>query len=124
MTSYIDEEGRHHAVMLPDDVPDAEAAKGVPLGPPILSSLGLTKEQELRLHNQLFSRGLYGAKDVRARRVDVTAALMSALKVDTERIVQLYLAQEVKRNGRRPGPKQRPPPKRKVTQQSRRAPRR
>lgn len=105
--AYVDEKGRHHAVLLPDGVPDEDAAKGLPLGPPILSDLGLTEEQETRLHNQLFSRRLFTAKDVRARRIDVVGALMSSLKIDAERIVQIYLAQEVKRNGRRPGLKQR-----------------
>lgn len=107
VTSYVDEDGRHHAVMLPEGVPEENASKGLPLGPPILSSLGLQLDQEVRLHNQLFSRRLFTAKDVRARKVDVVAALMSTFKVDAERIVQLYLAQEVKRNGRRPGPKPR-----------------
>lgn len=116
--SYVDEEGRHHAVLLPDGVSDEDAAKGLPLGPPNLASLDLTDEQEVRLHNQLFSRRLFTAQDVRARRVDVVAALMATLKIDAERVVQVYLVQEVKKNGRRPGPKQR------TVNQSRKTPRR
>lgn len=103
-TSYVDEEGRHHAVQLPEGVSEEDASKGIPLGPPSLEPLGLPKEQEIRLHNQLFSRRLFTAKDVRKRRVDVLAALMWSFKVNAEAIVQIYLQQqEVSDNGRHPG---------------------
>lgn len=105
-TQYTDEKGRCHAVMLPDGVPDEDAAKGLPLGPPSLESLGLPEELEIRLHNQLFSRHLFTAKDVRARRIDVLGSLMGAFKLDAEKIVQVYLSQEVKKNGRRSGLRQ------------------
>jgi len=108
--SYVDEEGRYHAVMLPNGTGEEDAAKGLPLGPPSLEALGLPEEVEIRLHNQLFSRRIFTAKDVRKRRVDVFGALQSAFKVDTERIVQIYLAQEVQSNARRPGFKPLPEP--------------
>ena len=109
-SSYVDEEGRYYAVLLPNGTGEEDAAKGLPLGPPSLEALGLPEEVEIRLHNQLFSRRIFTEKDVRKRRIDVFGALQAAFKVDTERIVQIYLAQEVKGNARRPGFKPLPEP--------------
>ncbi len=109
-TSYVDEEGRHHAVMLPDGVGEEDASQGLPLGPPSLAPLGLPEDVEIRLHNQLFSRRIFTSKDVRKRRIDVFGALQAAFKVDTEKIIQIYLAQEVKSSARRPGFKPLPEP--------------
>ena len=108
--SYVDEEGRSHAVFLPNGTSEADVAKGLPLGPPSLESLGLPEKVEIRLHNELFARRIFTATDVRKRRIDVFGALQSALKVDTERIVQIYLSQEVKSDARKPGFKPLPEP--------------
>lgn len=102
-TSYVDEDGRHHAVQLPEGTPEKDASLGLPLGPPNLRSLGLPMDVEVRLHNQLFSRRLFMMKDVRARRMDVFGALMGAFKVDISAIVQLYLQEEVPKSARKPG---------------------
>ena len=109
-SSYVDEEGRLYAVLLPNGTGEENAAKGLPLGPPSLEVLGLPEEVEIRLHNELFSRQIFTTKDVRKRRIDVFGALQAAFKVDTERIVQIYLAQEVTSNARRPGFKPLPTP--------------
>ena len=93
-SSYTDEEGRRRAVWLPDGAPDSDAQMGLPLGPPDLGLLGLPPEVEIRLHNQLFDRGLLRAKDVLRRRQEVFAALQAAFRVETERIVVLYLESE------------------------------
>jgi hypothetical protein len=93
-SSYTDEEGRHWSVSLPDGVPETDAALGIPLGPISLEPLGLPLEVEVRLHNQLFARRIFTVSDVKARRVDIFGALQAAFRVDTERIAQLYLAQE------------------------------
>ena len=93
-SSYTDGEGRRRAVWLPDGVPESDASMGLPLGPPDLRSLGLPIEAETRLHNQLFDRGLLRARDVLKRRQEVFAALQAAFRVDTERIVTLYLESE------------------------------
>lgn len=87
---YQDHEGRWFAVMLPDSAPDTHAPRGVPLGPPRLDALELPLDIEVRVHNQLFHRSLLTAEDLRRRPNEVTAALMTALKVDAARIVGLY----------------------------------
>ena len=102
-SSYVDEEGRYHAVLLPNGTGEDDAARGLPLGPPSLESLGLPQDIEVRLHNELFARRLFTGKDVRKRRIDVFGALQAALKVDIEKVVQIYLAQEGKSDARMPG---------------------
>ncbi len=102
-SSYVDEQGRYHAVLLPNGTNEKDAAKGLPLGPPSLESLGLPEEVETRLHNELFARKLFTGKDVRKRRIDVFGALQAALKVDIEKVVQIYLVQEVTSDVRNPG---------------------
>lgn len=91
IASYTDDEGRRWAVQLPDGVPDSDAKLGLPLGPPPLASLGLPKETEIRLHNQLFDRRIFTAKDAKRRRQDVFAALQNAFSVDAGRVIDLYL---------------------------------
>lgn len=90
--SYTDESGRQWAVMLPDDKPDSDASMGIPVGPPSLEPLGLPEEIEVRLHNQLFDRGLLTQRDVKTRHSHVLGALMAALKVDIGRVCSLYAA--------------------------------
>lgn len=76
--------------MLPDDAPDFKAVIGVPAGPPSLEDLDLPLETEVVLHNQLFDRGIFTPKEARIKRQDIVNALMSALKIDAQRIVDLY----------------------------------
>lgn len=99
--SYTDGDGRHWAVMLPDDAVVGSESMGLPLGPPSLESLGLPLEVEVRLHNQLFERGLLTERDVKARRLHVFGAVQAAFKVDVERIVQLYKTAEGEGDGER-----------------------
>ena len=95
--SYEDEQGRMFKVLLPDGVPDSDAAMGLPIGPPSLETLfdpnriGTFEELEVNLHNQLFRRNLLTAKDVKLRRSEVLAALISTFKVGVRDIVNLYL---------------------------------
>ena len=90
-TSYTDSKGRHQAVSLPEGLPDSAASLGLPVGPPCLESLGLPQEVEVRLHNQLFARRIFTAREAQARRQDVFAALQASYKVDAQRIIQVYL---------------------------------
>lgn len=96
--SYTDAEGKSWWVALPEGIPDNDASMGLPLGPPDLSSLGLPKEMEIKLHNQLFSRRIFTYKEARARRTDIFAALQSAFAFDTEKIVQLYNSDSLTNN--------------------------
>lgn len=87
---YTDKDGRHTLVWLPDTAPDADARMGVPIGPPPLGALKLPKAIDVRLHNELFARGLFTREDVTRNRRDVISALMAALKVDAEAIIGCY----------------------------------
>lgn len=85
-------DGRYTAVLVPDDVSDTqtEAAKGVVLGPPDLGSLNLPTALEVRLHNELYHRGLLTRKDLITKQPEVFAALQAALRVDAAAILNLY----------------------------------
>jgi hypothetical protein len=88
---WEDEEGRYWKVSLPSDAPDGDARIGIPIGPPSLVSLGLPLEIEVRLHNQLYSRGILTQRDAQRRRQEIRGALIGALKVDVGRIIDVYL---------------------------------
>lgn len=88
---YTDSAGRRTLVWLPDAAPDADAAMGIVVGPPSLERLGLPLGTDVRLHNELFARGLFTKRDVDNNRRDVISALMAALKVDAEMIAQCYV---------------------------------
>jgi hypothetical protein len=93
--SYADAAGRQFVTMIPDAAPDSEARKGVPVGPPSLTPLGLPKQTEVRLHNQLFSRGLLTQFDVEQRPGEVVAAVLAAFKTDALRVMALYSGQDM-----------------------------
>lgn len=90
-TSYEDLKGRMHAVSLPDGVPDSEASLGIPIGPPSLAALELPEATEIALHNQLFARRIFTLEDAKHHRQDVMSALQAALKLDVERVLEVYL---------------------------------
>lgn len=97
-TSYVDAEGRRWAVDLPAGAPDSDAPLGLHVGPQPLTELGLPLETEVRLHNQLFSRGILTVNDAKRKRADLFAALQAAYAVDGERLIQLY-ADAINGNG-------------------------
>jgi len=88
--SHEDAEGRLWRVRIPDHAPDSDATMGVIVGPPPMDELGLPEEIAIRLHNQLYHRGLFTLKDVERRKGDVVGALHATLKVDVQRIVDIY----------------------------------
>lgn len=88
--TYTDDKGRIHVVLIPDNAPDSHATLGIPVGPPSLAALGLPKEIEVRLHNQLAARRILTATDARKRRMDIFAAWQKALAVDINRIITCY----------------------------------
>lgn len=92
MTKVVDakKQGRWYKVVVPDDAPEELYAYGIIVGPPDLSSLGLPPSIEMRLHNELFVRGLISKRDVRSRMPDIISALQAALKVDAQLIAGLY----------------------------------
>lgn len=100
---YTDKEGRLHAVYLPAGAPEEDAHMGMSLGPPSLKDLGLPLEMEVRLHNELFHRGVLSYDDAKARSGDLVAALMATFRVDASKLQQIYYDSIVEPplNGRR-----------------------
>lgn len=79
---------------LPAGVPDSDADLGIPVGPPPLTALGLPEDTEIRLHNELFHRGLLRAEDLKRHMAEVVAALQAALRVDAGRVAECYRPKE------------------------------
>ncbi len=86
---YEDNEGRWWRVRVPLGS-EGQAAMGIPVGPPDLSSLGLPDEVSIRLHNQLFHRGLFTRANLRGRGQEIFAAVQAAYKVDSAAVTALY----------------------------------
>lgn len=83
--------GMKYKVLVPDDAPVENYKYGIIIGPPDLSGLNLPHEFEVRLNNELYNRGLITKKDiVRSRDNVIFGALQAMLKVDTQRITELY----------------------------------
>lgn len=87
---FEDELGRRWAVLLPDRLPDREANLFPPIGPPSLEGLGLPRDLEVRLHNELYARRIFSLSEAKARKMDIFAALQHAFRVDIGRILELY----------------------------------
>lgn len=90
MMVTIDADYRPTSVRVPDGTPEKLWASGIVVGPPDLTQLGLPEEVTTRLHRELYVRGIITRRDARAKRSEVHAALQAALRVDAERIIQLY----------------------------------
>lgn len=93
--SYQDIHGRWYAVLLPDDVPDEEAYRGLPIGPPPLEALGLPFEIEVRLHNELYNRRIFTERDARSRAHEISAAIASACRLDAMTVQALFSAPSI-----------------------------
>ena len=86
--AFID--GKEYVVLVPQDAEARDYSKGLIVGPPDLSELGLPSELELRLHNELLNRGLITANDVRRHPEAVIGAWQAALKVSGTELLNLY----------------------------------
>jgi len=88
---YEDERGRKYRVMLPWEVPESEAHKGVPIGPPdVVDELGLPEPFATNLHNQLFNQQLWNINIIRKRPNILFGVLQRVLKVDVHRLMEAY----------------------------------
>lgn len=87
---YVDPDGRSWLRGLPQGARDSDAARGVPIGPPSLASLGLPKDVEIRLHNQLYQRGIITANDARRRINEIPSAIAAAYRVDTQAVLAIF----------------------------------
>ena len=86
----IERDGKKYRAVVPDQADRETWQYGIPVGPPDLSELDLPVEIEVRLHNELFVRGLITLADVRRNMSSLQGALQAALRVDAQMIVQLY----------------------------------
>lgn len=97
---FKDIDGRLYRRLIPDDTSPFDLGaidRGLDLGPPYNATrklVGVPEEVAVRLHNNLYWRGLYTVGDVKNRRSDVVSALMATLAVDADRIVQTYLDEQ------------------------------
>lgn len=98
-TSYKDLDGRQWAVDVPAGVSDKDAHMGLHVGPQPLTELGLPLETEVRLHNELFRRGILTLTDAKKRRAELFASLQAAYAVDSERLIELYAGANGNGNG-------------------------
>ncbi len=89
LADYVDEKGRWWKVRVPAGSA-TPASMGIPVGPPDLSSLRLPDAVSIRLHNQLFHRGLFTKANLRGRGQEVFAAVQAAYKVDSAAVTALY----------------------------------
>ena len=86
--THTDEEGRKWVVLMPEG---GNPAMGIPVGPPDVSVLPwLTPTQAMRLHDQLYNRGLITKRDIRGRAHEVQASIQAALKLDVAAVTGLY----------------------------------
>jgi hypothetical protein len=88
-TEYIDSWGRKFVVLVIPDTNEDPAHAPIK-GPIPLDSLELPQPLMVRLHNELYIRGLITRADVMSRPQDVQGALLAALKVDVTTIQALY----------------------------------
>lgn len=84
-----------YIVEVPDNATEEEYAFGLVVGPPVdltyqLIEAGMSKTLARALHKELFARSLITFQDVFTRKQDVIGALQSVLKLDSERIVEVY----------------------------------
>lgn len=89
-TTYTDQEGRKWWVLLPDDTPESEAYRGIPLGPPSVESLGLPQDIATRLHNELYARRFFTREDALRHQTDIASAIRAALRVSVDSVIALY----------------------------------
>lgn len=88
-------DGKEYVVLVPQDATEAQYERGLIVGPPDLSSLGLPSELELRLHNELLNRGLITAKDARRHSDAVMGAWQAALKVSVTDLLNLFSKEQL-----------------------------
>lgn len=77
-------------VSVPDDEPEENYSRGLIIGPPDISRLGLPEEIEARLHHELFVRQVITRKDALKKRNEIYAALQAAFSLDVDRILECY----------------------------------
>lgn len=89
--TFLDGDGCKYKVSLPDEAPDEDAYKGIPIGPPDLSSLELPDALRVRLNNTLFDRGFFTKRDIRGRRAqELIGVWQAVLNTDIQRLQAVF----------------------------------
>lgn len=88
LVEYTDDWGRKFLVY------GESSGSSMIYGPVPLDALELPQDVNVRLHNELFNRGLLTADDVRRRPNDVLAALQIALRVNVQQIQNIFVGAE------------------------------
>ena len=89
-TSYQDRDGRWWQVLVPTESSEAEAHLGIPIGPPPLDGLALPEPYATRLHNELFHRRIFSAKQARRHASDISSAIRQVFAIDVQEIIAQY----------------------------------
>ena len=93
---WMDEKGRKYRSLVPEDVRDEDAHMGIIVGPPqdIVDILNAPEPYATILHNQLFDRGLFSAKDVQRRTLELDGAVHVAFGSFTSALYETYIRLE------------------------------
>lgn len=91
----IEKLGKKYKALVPDNDPPELWQYGIIVGPPDLSSLDLPPSIEVRLHNELYVRGLITKNDIKLRLRDLGLAIQFALGLDVQTLAALYEPQQV-----------------------------
>jgi hypothetical protein len=91
---WISGDGRKYNSIIPIGAKDADASKGVKYGPPDLDVLGLPTDVRVRLHNELFARGLFTYEQVRRNLNEVIGAIQQAVRLDAQLVSEAYYRKE------------------------------
>lgn len=67
-----------------------DPSKGVIKGPQPLDMLGLDQETNVRLHNELYARGIITYKDAMHRPMAILQAIQQALRVNVQQVQNAY----------------------------------
>jgi len=86
-TVEFEKNGRKYLVQLPNEAPDSDAERGIPIGPPDIDGLlPLPEPFATRLHNEFFARGLFTLADTMRNQNEVRAAILAAVRLDVQSI--------------------------------------
>lgn len=86
--TYVDSKKRKFRVTLPDGEINPE--HGLFIGPPFLDDLDLPEDVQIKLHNELFERGIITLQDAIKNRTAVEQAIRVALRLSVEKILGVY----------------------------------
>lgn len=87
--NYTDSIGRKFEVEAPEDF-DGDLKYANIIGPPLLENLQLPVQLEVRLHNELYARGILTKADARKRRNEIVSILQRVLAIDVDRIQEAF----------------------------------